>query len=159
MIRAANFGDLPRLFTLVCDQHEASKYYPDVGVDEPTLRSYLMQGVQRHGGTNSGSTCLFVEEHDGQVEGFVMGILERLYHIGDRLWSNDMFLVCTDDAPKMTASRLIDAYDAWAFNNPKVAKILLSWTDAIGTDGKKIEALYKRKGYHHIGGIWERAGK
>lgn len=159
MIRPATFGDLPRLFTLVCEQHEASKYYPDVGVDEPTLRSYLMQGVQRHGGTNNGSTCLFVEEHKGQVEGFILGILDRLYHIGDRLWSNDLFLVCTDNAPKMASSRLIDVYSDWAYNNPKVAKIMLSWTDAIGVDGKQIEKLFKRKGFLPVGGIWERSGQ
>lgn len=159
MIRPAAMSDLPRLHALLREQHENSKFHPDVGIDEPTMRSILLHGVQRHGGTNNGSSCLFVEEHKNAVEGFVFGILNRVYHIGDRLAANDMFLVCTEKARTNAVNQLIDAYTEWAFENPKVSRIMLSWTDAIGTDGNKIEALYKRKGFSPVGGLWERAGQ
>lgn len=159
MIRPAAMSDLPVLHALVREQHEKSRFHPDIGIDEPTLRSMLVQGVQRHGGQNNGSSCIFVEEHEGHVEGFIFGILNRVYHIGNRLAANDLFLVCTGKARKTAAPELIEAYTAWAYDNPKVAQIMLSWTDAIGTDGKKIEALYKRKGFRHVGGIWERSGQ
>lgn len=159
MIRAATMSDLPRLHELLHEQHKKSKFHPDVEIDEQAARSMLIHGVQRHGNQNNGGSCLFVEENEGEVEGFIFGVLNRVYHIGNRLAANDLFLVCTDKAGKFAASELVDAYYMWAAHNPKVAQIMLSWTDAIGIDGKKIEALYKRKGFHHVGGIWERAGQ
>ena len=159
MIRAATLSDLPRLYELMLEAHRSSKFYPDVGVDDPTMRSIIMTSVQRHGGTNNGSTCYLVEDVDGVLEGFVIGILDRVYHIGNRLCANDLFLFCTPKARARAGSQLIDGYIEWAAVNPKVAHIMLSWTDVNGTDGKAIEKLYDRKGFHRVGAIWERAGQ
>lgn len=156
MIRAATLSDLPRLLELMTEMTNRSKFAPDIGIDEPTARSLLMQGVRRHGGTNSGSSCLFVEDMNGLVEGFIMGILDRVYYITNRLAANDLFLYCIEGARARAHVQLIDHYVKWAKDNPKVAYIMLSWTDALGVKSNKLERLYKRKEFHNVGAIWER---
>lgn len=153
MIRTADLSDLPRLYELLCDAHENSKYAGHVEVHDKTARGLLMHCVQRQG-LNNGSTNVKVVERDSVVEGFMIGILDRVYHIGDRLQANDMFLVCTKSAGITAASRLLDDYIEWASNNPKVYEIKLSWTDALGVDSNQIELLYAKKGFVSCGGIW-----
>lgn len=158
-MRAACATDLPRLFELLLEMQANSKYAGDVEVDRQVARSLLLQSVARHGGRHQGGTCVFVVERDGVIEGFIIGILDRVYHIGNRLSANDLYLYVTPRAPRGAASRLIDAYVQWALDNPKVADIKLSWTDVMGVDASKIERLFARKEFRRAGGIWERAGR
>jgi hypothetical protein len=157
MLRAAAFSDLPRLFELILAMHAGSKYAArEIDVDEPTARSILMDGVRRHGAQHTGGTLLNVVERDGMIEGFMLGILQRVYSIGNRLEAQDFWLYCSPHAPNGSVPRLIDAYIAWADSNPKVAEITLSWTDAMAVDGGKLGRLYHRKGFRQSGEIWKR---
>tara|TARA_R110000824_G_scaffold401790_1_gene616442 strand:- start:29924 stop:30400 length:477 start_codon:yes stop_codon:yes gene_type:complete len=153
MIRTANLSDLSRVYELLLDAHNKSKYNGHVQVDEKTARALIMHCVQRQG-LHNGSTNVSVVEKSGKVEGFMIGILDRVYHIGDRLVANDLFLVCTKKAGITAASRLVDDYVKWAEDNPKVFETKLSWTDALGVDAAQIESLYAKKGFVKCGGIW-----
>lgn len=157
MVRAATFSDLAPLHALVMEMGNANKHFPDVKPDEDAAKALIMQAVQRNGGKHNGGCLVNVYEHDGQLEGFMVGTLQRVHHIGNRLEAMDMFLYCTKKAPARAALSLVDAYIDWAEQNPKVAKIYLSWTDILGTNGEKLEKLYSRKGFHRTGGIFERA--
>jgi hypothetical protein len=158
MIRAASHSDLPRLRDLLLEMQRVSKFYPDIDVDQPTARSILLTGVQRHGGLTLGGANVQVVEKNGQVEAFMLGMLDRVYHIGNRLQANDIYLYATQAAPKTAAVQLLKGYIAWALGNPKVAKIMLSWTDALGVDGEKLARVYEKLGFHRVGEIWEREG-
>lgn len=158
MIRKAAFSDTQRILDLLLEMQRLSKYAPDVDVDQITARSLVATAIQRNEGKHQGGTIVLVEEKDGQIEAFIIGILDRVYHIGNRLQANDLFLFATPKASRTAATRLIDGYIEWALANPKVAKIMLSWTDALGVDSDKIERLYAKKGFHRVGGIWERDG-
>lgn len=160
MIRPATLSDLPRLLELVLEMHASSEFPARmIGVDEITTRSILMDGVMRNGRTNNGGTLLNVVERDGAVEGFMLGILQRVYHICNRLEAQDFWLYCSKKAPARASERLIDAYIEWAQANPKVADIMLSWTNVVGVKGEKLGRLYKRKGFERVGEIWKRAGQ
>jgi hypothetical protein len=155
VIRAATTSDLGRLFELIQAMHAGSEYAArGIGVDETTARQILMDGVMRHGRTNNGATLLNVVEFHGKVEGFMLGILQRVYSIGNRLEAQDFWLYCTPKAPIIAAPKLIDAYLAWALDNPKVAEVKLSWTDAMGVNGAKLGKLYQRKGARRCGEIY-----
>lgn len=158
MIRRATASDLPRLYDLLLEIQQKSKYFPDIEVDERAARSLLMTGIQRNGSMHDGGSLMLVEERSGNVEGFIMGMLDRIYHIGTRLCANDIYLYCTDAASKTAALRLAKGYIDWAMGNPKVAKIMLSWTDALGVDGESIGRMYGGLGFHKVGEIWERNG-
>ena len=157
MLRPAILSDLPRLFELILAMHAGSKYAErEIDVDATTAKSILMDGVLRNGGLHNGSTLLNVVEKDGRVEGFMLGILQRVYSIGNRLEAQDFWLYCTAHAPSASVHKLIDAYLAWAEDNPKVAEITLSWTNAMQVDGAKLGRLYHRKGFRCCGEIWKR---
>ncbi len=156
MIRAATLSDLPRLFELVLMMHAGSKYADEVGVDNTAARSILRDGVLRNGGAYNGATLLNVIDVGGTIEGFMLGILQRVYSIGNRLEAQDFWLFCTKAAPATAPSRLIDAYIKWADENPKVAEITLSWT-AVSQASEKMARLYQRKGFARCGEIFKRA--
>lgn len=159
MIRPATASDLPRLYDLLLEMQRKSKYFPDIDVDERAARSLLMTGIQRNGSLHDGGSLMLVDEKAGQVEGFIMGMLDRIYHIGSRLCANDIYLYCTESATKLAPLKLVKGYIDWAMGNPKVAKIMLSWTDALGADGEAISRMYGGLGFHKVGEIWERAGQ
>lgn len=157
MLRAATLSDLPRLFELVTQMHAASKYVArEIGMDEATARSILMDGVRRNGGQHVGATLLNVFEVEGEPEAFMLGILQRVYSIGNRLEAQDFWLFSTPEAPAKAIPKLIDSYIAWADGNPKVAEICLSWTDALSGTGESLGRLYGRKGFDKVGEIYKR---
>lgn len=157
MLRPATMSDLPRLFELVTQMHLASKYADrDIGVDEPTARSILLDGVRRNGGQYIGGTLFNVFDVDGVPEAFMLGILQRVYSIGNRMEAQDFWLFSTPKAPATAILKLADAYIKWAENNPKVAEICLSWTDALKGSGESLGRMYKRKGFERCGEIYKR---
>lgn len=155
MIRAAKFSDIPRIVDLLHEMHAASKYAGKVDVSRKAAHALMQQCVTRHGGLHEGGALVMVAEHDGQVEGFIVGMLDRVYHIGDRLASNDVYLYVTEAASKLDVRRLLDAYVEWAAGNPKVFEIRLSWTDTM-EGAEKIGDLYKKMGFRRCGAIYER---
>jgi hypothetical protein len=160
MIRLAALGDIARLRELFMEMYRASEYPArDVGVSEPALQALLRDAVIRNGRTNDGGALVNVAEKDGEIVGFMIGTLQRVYCVGNRLEAQDMFLYCTPEAPARASARLIDAYLRWALSNPKVADVALSWTDVAGVDGEKIERLYASRGFKRRGAIWKRVGQ
>lgn len=158
MIRAATFSDIPRVVDLLVEMQAESKYAGRVDVSRKTAHALMQQCVRRHGGQHDGGSLVMVAEHGDQVEGFIVGLLDRVYHIGDRLAANDVFLHVTERAAKTDVRRLLDAYVKWASDNPKVEEIRLSWTDTMA-GAEKIGDLYEKMGFRRCGAIYERAGQ
>jgi RimJ/RimL family protein N-acetyltransferase len=156
MIRPAKFVDIPRLVDLLCEMHAESRYAGKVEISRKAAHTLLQQCVTRHGGQHEGGALVMVAEHEGSVEGFMVGMLDRIYHVGDMLAAIDVYLYATAAAPKMTPRRLLDAYVAWASENPKVFEIRLSWTDTM-EGAERIGAVYEKMGFRRCGAIYERA--
>lgn len=155
MIRPAKNVDIPRLVELVQEMWKKSSYVDVVEIDEVATHRLFAQFIQRNNFTNDGGTLVMVSEKNGKVEGFFVGLLDRVYHVSKQLMAVDVFLYLTDEAPRIDANNLIDAYLSWATHNPKVVEVKASWTDAIvGAD--RIEKLYGRKGFRKCGAIYQR---
>jgi L-amino acid N-acyltransferase YncA len=150
MIRPAKYGDVPRIVDLLKEMHAASKYAGHVGVDHKSAHDLITQCVRRHAGQHEGATLVFVVERDGQVEGFMVGMLDRIYHIGDRLTANDLYLHTTKAAPPGSARGLFRRYMKWAADNPKVYEIASSWSDAI-PGAQKVGRMYQALGFEKCG--------
>lgn len=155
MIRPARMGDVFRLVELLVQAHDSSRYAGKVAVDQPAARRTLAQFIQRNGGTHEGGTMVAVVEDDGAVQGFVAGLLDRVYHIGDKLAANDVFLVAAPDAPATTVRRLLAAYVTWANGVPDCVEVMLSHTDALAS-GERMGAIYERMGFVQCGAIYRR---
>lgn len=156
MIRKAAFVDIPRIAELMTALHASSIYATRCGIDIAETKALFMRLMQRHGGKNDGSALVFVAEKDGVVEGFIAGILTRVYHVGDKLVAQDVFLHLTEKADKPDLNRLVSAYLDWANDCPKVVEINLSATDVIGSTAR-VEKLYRRKGFIQCGAIYRKA--
>lgn len=150
MIRPAKAADIPRLWALTEEMFLASIY---VGHDEPDMKiakGLFLQGIQRHGLMSAGGTRVMVTEKDGVVEGFLLGILDRVYHIGHKLTATDMYFYASPRASSRAAIELLDDFLAWAEGNSKVVEICLGATNAVG-DYHRTGLLYRRKGLAQCG--------
>lgn len=155
-MRAARTTDVFALVDLLAQQHTRSRYAGSVEVDAPHARKLLAQAIQRNGGTNDGATLVnVVEDGAGEIAAFFVGMLSRVYFVGDMLCAQDMFLVARDDAPALATRRLLSAYFQWAGANPLVHEINLSHTDVL-PEGKRIGPLYERMGFVRCGAIYRR---
>ncbi len=155
MVRKAKFGDIPRLTELLEQGYQRSKYRDRGSVSTKEIKALLVNAIQRHGLTSAGGACVFVSEHQGVVDGFIAGLLDRVYHIGDKLSATDLFLYVAPDGSPTSAGGLIDAFVDWALDNEAVVEIRLAATDII-QDYERTAALYRRKGFIQTGVIYER---
>lgn len=155
MIRPAKFGDIPRLAELLAEMHERSCYATVAAVDLRAAKALFVQAIQRHGSGTAGAMCAYVADSGSRVEGFVIGLLDRLYHVGDQLMASDLFLYVSPNGDPRDFARLFDALDQWAAANPNVLECRLGITDAI-TPWQRTAQLYRRKGYRQSGAIYER---
>lgn len=152
MIRPAKFGDIPSIFDMIVEGHSRSKYAGRDAVDAKECKSLLMGAIQRHGLKREGGTCVLVTE---RVDGFIMGILDRVYHVGTKLTAQDMFFYARATSFPQDRVGLLDAYIRWADSVPNVIEIRNGITDILG-DVEKVELIYQRMGFRRCGVMVER---
>lgn len=155
MIRAALPSDFPRIKALFAEMHEGSKFAGRTAISDRALHDLLLMALGNRNRPIAGGTHFSVATKKDRVEGFMIGMLDRVYHIGTKLVAQDMFLHVTKDGFKTDVSRLIDDYLSWANSNPNVIEINLSWTDAL-PGAERVSNLYQRKGFVCVGGIYQR---
>ena len=144
------------LVELLREQHARSRYAGLVEIDPTYARRMLSQAIQRNGHTHDGGALVnVIEGEDGSIVAFMVGVLNRVYHIGTALCAQDMFLVASDRAPATASRRLLKAYIDWAAANPRVLEIILSHTDAL-PEGERMGQVYERLGFQRCGGIYRR---
>lgn len=157
MMRAARFADTPRIVDLLVEQQMLSRYDGHVAIDVDYAKKFVAQLIQRHEGTTQGGTCTYViEDADGVVEAFIIGILDRVYHIGDALQAHDVFFVCSERAPARAMFDLFDAYVDWATANPKVFEITPSRSDAL-PGSERLDKFFERRGFADGGRMFRRS--
>lgn len=159
-IRRASHTDMNRLYELVEELHAASEYPArEIDLSPRAVRELFQAALAHNGHTGSGGTLLNLYEKDGKAVGFMLGGLQRVYHICNRLEAQDFFLYCSPEAPARASSQLLDAFIEWALGNPKVADIVLSSNDVAGADPEKLGKMFARKGFTKRGEIWKRTGQ
>lgn len=152
MIRRALPQDMKGVERLIRAQHAASKYAERVGISDKAMETLLLGMFAQMGQRGPNATHVAVAVEDGAIVGFVAGVLDRVYHIGDRLTANDLFLVSSGKLSNTLG--LIDSYLAWARANPKVVEVVLSWSDALA-GAERVAEIYRRKGFVRSGEMYE----
>lgn len=155
MIRPAKSIDAFALCDLLTDVHSRT-VYNGLEMDPKAARKLFAQLAQRHGGSHDGATFLTVLDRKGVICGFVAGMLDRVYHVGEDLWATDVFICTAEGEPVSTMKRLIDAYVEWAESNSNVYEVRLSTSYAAPT-GRRMEAYFERMGFEECGKVYRRA--
>lgn len=152
MIRRATAHDMSAVEKLIRRQHAASKYAARTAINDKALSNLLLgMHAQQHQRGPQGS-IVNVAVRDGKVVGFIAGVLDRVYQIGDKLSAVDLFFVNEGTVGDTLA--LLDSYIAWARDNRRVIEVVVSWTDTLpGAD--KVAKLYERKGFSKSGEMFE----
>ena len=154
MIRAAKFSDIPSIVQLMKEGHARSKYANRDEIDVAEAKRLLMQFIQRHGLKREGGTCVFVTD---AVDGFMMGMLDRVYHVGTKLVAQDLFYYCRETTPPQSALGLLAAYTDWAESVPNIIEIRNGITDIVNAENVvRVESLYQRQGFSRCGVLMER---
>lgn len=153
MIREATLRDGPAIERLLRETHDRSKYSTRAKMNDRALTMLVTAMIAGQHQNGPQATYVVVSEKCGKVVGFMMGVLNRVYNVLDRLVANDVFLI-NEGASVADTQRMIDGYIEWARSNPKVIEIGLSWSDAV-KGGDVIAKIYQRKGFKLVGEQYE----
>lgn len=157
MVREAKFADIPVLLALLEEGHKIGKY-KDYNIDISTAKQVFMGVLQRTTVKGEGGTCAFVYDDDG-VQGFIIGITERIYHIAKEFMATDIFFYIAKEYNDPLAFRmLLKSFEEWAWSIPRVKKIDLGITNIIG-DPHRLAIIYRRFGYVDSGLMVEKYRK
>lgn len=154
-VRPAQFVDIPALVLLLEEVHAASIYADRAGFNRQEARGVFTRAIQRHGHQTVGGGFVMVAEADGALEGFIVGYLDRLYHVLDGLMATDLFFICSERAHARSAGEMLDAFIEWAEGNKRVVEIRMGVTNAVG-DWRRAGKIYQRRGFEQSGAMWER---
>jgi len=157
-----NFAEIIEVIDLMEAAFRRSKWaaIPGAGINREEARRRLVNARDRHGINKIGGTFFMVAENKGQLQGFMVGEVDRVYGVGTLPQVMDIYLYArsaADGADPMDWMRLVKAYLDWAVTIPKVAQILLSQTDFIeGEHQDQIRRLYAHMGFRQSGTLYER---
>lgn len=157
MIRVAKHADQKRMVEVLEDGYLASHYaqsHPD-SFDRQHANRLLAQAIQRHGGKAAGATWVAVAETDGVVQGLILGVMERAYHVGTHLEASDMFWYATKAVHPLDPLKLLDSMIAWAKSSPRCGQVRCGATGIIG-DFERLSPVFARRGFERYGAIWRR---
>jgi hypothetical protein len=157
MIRRPKFAELSSLADIMGAAHARSKWAAAGAMDRKEAIRLLTGGNQRHGLKAPGGTFLMMADHDGAARGFLLGSIDRVYHVGTKLQTSDDFFICEPGGDPMDPLRLITAYIDWAEHVPDVVQIQLSHTDFIaGEHIKGLDRVYRHLGFRECGTLYEK---
>mgnify|MGYP006421503355 CR=1 FL=1 len=157
VVRKARFIDTRAMADILREVYGRS-IYPDLDeIDEREMKRLLTACVQKHGAKGEGACGVFVHENaQGDVDGFIIGMTQRVYHIGTKLSATDLFFLLREDASFRAGLGLWRAFEAWAKEQLGVVEIQVGLTRALGdyaTAGK----MYEKQGLTPYGAIYRRS--
>ncbi len=157
-VRNAKFTNIPAIYSMLEELYDKSVYKGRDEIEPREAKRLITNCIQRHGQMGPGGACVFVCGPEGRANGFIIGVLDRVYHIGKKLMATDLYWYVSDDASRKDAIALFDAFCDWADTNPNVLEIKPGATDAVG-DYRRTEIVFKRKGFRQSGSMWTRDAK
>lgn len=142
MVRPAQFADILRLVDLAHELHARSVYAGRATADVPAFKALCVRSIRAHGL----GACLFVSEKDGNITGFIFGVIDKIYGILKEHYATDVLFYVSDEGAANDARDLIDSFISWASGVPSVIEIRCGISNAV-MDWKRTSKLYARKGF------------
>lgn len=154
-VRDAKFVDVPAMVRVLEDAYHRSIYAGKATFDPDGAKRLFAQAVQRHGHTNCGGSLVQVSEKDGEIEGFLIGVLDIVYPGLLEFMATDLLFYMTERADPRDASRMVKGLIAWAEANPRVIEIHLGLPNVVG-NSERTAKLYERLGLERCGAMFRR---
>lgn len=156
MIRRADYSDIPRIADLMREVFARSKYAGRGTLNVKEAKALWMRSIQRHGKTSEGGTLALVAgDSDGIVTGFVLGVLQRVYLVGDQLEAQQVYLYQSHGSDPVATIELAVEFGKWAQRNDDVIGDVQSATDIV-QDFSMAARIFEGLGYKQSGVIYER---
>lgn len=155
MTRRATYQDIPALIAMLREMLAASKYAGRGEIAEKAADNLLTTAIASQNHRGPQGSHVVIAEHNGEPVGFMVGVLDRVYSVGNKLTANDLFLYVRPGAPPRTVIDLLDSYLEWASGIRAVIEIMLSYSDAL-PGAERIAPLYERMGFKESGRMYER---
>jgi len=157
MIRAAKMVDTPRLVALMVEAQKTSRYAGKGAVDETYAKQLLKELILHNGGRSSEGTLVNVIEVNGQIEGYHIGMQQRIGLVGTKFEAADAQLYTTAQAPPFAFVELLEAFCHWAAFTPRIIAIRPGASDILGKKNLAFMSdIYRRLGFEEVGTIFER---
>lgn len=146
-VRPATFSDIPSICILMELAHIESKY-AEYRLDlNRKFKPLLMESIR------SGNGCVYVSLAGDNITGFIVGMIDDLYHVLHVKYASDMFFYALPSDPRGFVA-LLDEFLGWAQQVPDVVRIRLGATNAVG-DFHPVAKLYVKKGLTLEGEMYE----
>lgn len=141
-IREATFDDVPEIIEIGKRGHAASDNarFKFNEAKAKLLCAQLIVGK---------TTCLFVAVDNGKIVGILLGQTEEYVYCNMR-YATDIALYA--EAPG-AGRALLKRFEKWAFDEKKVDQLLMGVSFKAGQN-RQAEAMYRRRGFAHVGGIF-----
>lgn len=155
-VREAKFQDVPGITRVTQAAHRRSIYAENCTFDEQGFKQLVLQSMHRHGHKNIGGSLVLVsEDDDGNVVGFLMGVLDCVYPGLKELMATDLLFIMEKGASPADAAKMLKQLVGWAEDNPKVVEVHLGVNNAIG-NWERTAKLYNRLGLTQCGAMFRR---
>lgn len=147
--------DFPGVAAVVVAAHSRSIYKDVDQVDLARLKRVWIASVQGHEAKNHNGSFCYVAETDGVVSGFIIGVLDYLYHFGHKLMATDLLYLPSPACSDRDAIGMFRKFEEWAENRPDVVEIVPGLTNVLGSY-ERTKELYLRLGYEPRGEMFAR---
>lgn len=150
-VRPAKASDIMRVLVIADEARRNSVYAQRCPIDRGYAQKFFAKAVHTHGFHHHGGTFFLVSERNGMVEGYFLGVLDRIYQIGERLVALEVHTLLSPRASRRDWSVMVSRFIAWAEGNDDVLEIFMAQSTLMGTEDRRYATALKRKGFAHCG--------
>lgn len=156
MLRGPNgFADALGILDVLRWAH-AHSVYAGLTFDEVEANRVICHAIQKHGHKNASGTFVQVSEVEGKVEGFIVGVLTRVYHCHVEVGASDLWYITTPRCPARDRVGLMVTFTDWAERHPKCVEVTVAASGAMGAEDRFVKILDKL-GYEKFGSLYRKA--
>lgn len=154
MIEPAVFRDVPAMIEVLRWAHGKAPFSAEF--DEREANRALCQSIQRNGFTSPSGTWVRVARNaDGDITGFIVGVLQPVYHCSKELTAIDLWWVAKQECTARDFVGLMLSMVDWAEKHPKAVEIQSVPDDFCGR-GAKAAAALEKLGFTLSGNVYRR---
>lgn len=146
------FADAPGILDVLRWGHEHSVYAKRT-FHEAEANRIICQAIQRNGFTSPAGTFVMVSEVEGEIQGFIIGVLQPVYHVHTELGATDLFWIARPKCPARDRVGLMLGLVDWAKAHPKCVEITAAASDAMG-GAEKATKILEKLGFERSGSIF-----
>lgn len=154
MIRVAKFQDIPRVIELLELAHKRTIYSAIGTVSSHRARTIVEDMGARMISEGEQRSFFWVAQKSGVVQGFLIGFLQPIYQIGNKLEGMDLYTMLNEKhADPADFIKLVTQFKKWAEGRPDVVQVTCGITDVIRKDWRDLVPVYEKLGFEQTGAV------